>query len=263
MASAPQRGYDDAMAARYDDDWRAIEMARQDAAFYTQLLDRSRGTVVEVGAGTGRLALPVAQAAGSRQVVAVEPSPGMREGFHERLERDPRANVTVVDGHFGRVPLADGAAGYVFSGFRAFQHLLTAGEQLAALYELQRVLRPGGVLAFDLFEPNPELLTSTGWELMVSDDDERGLTRSRYDRREHDRNAQTVTVRMRWEVARPDGEVSRAESSYGVRYLFRYELEHLLARAGLTDYTLYGGFDWTPVDQRIRELIVVARTPTT
>jgi len=246
------------MASRYDRDWRAFELTRQDVPFYCSLVAETEGTIVEVGAGTGRIALPVAQAAAPRRMVAVEPSPGMRDSFAVRLDKTPCPNVTVVDGHFASIPVEDGGAGYVFSGFRAFQHLVTIEQQLEGLAELRRVLRPGGTLALDFFEPDPDLLNDTDWELMVSNTDSHGVTRERYDRREHDRNAQLVTVHMRWEVSHEDVTTTSAESSYAVRYLFRYELQHLLARAGFEAFDLYGEFDRSPVDERIRELIIIA-----
>ncbi len=44
-----------------------------------------------------------------------------------------------------------------------------------------------------------------------------------------------------------------------LRWMYRYETEHLLARSGLTVETLYGGFDRRPFDENSREMIWVAR----
>ena len=44
-----------------------------------------------------------------------------------------------------------------------------------------------------------------------------------------------------------------------MRYLFRHELEHLLARAGFAIDALYGDYDRSPYDDDSPELIVVAR----
>ncbi|MCG0240108.1 MAG: class I SAM-dependent methyltransferase [Firmicutes bacterium] len=93
--------------------------------------------VVDVGAGTGNLALALL-AAGYR-VVAVEPSPGMRAVARAKLTGRP---VPVVPGHFLDLPLPDGAAAAAVSTY-AFHHLPDR-EKARAAEELLRVVRPGG-----------------------------------------------------------------------------------------------------------------------
>ncbi len=44
-----------------------------------------------------------------------------------------------------------------------------------------------------------------------------------------------------------------------MRYFFRYELEHLLVRAGFEEVEIYGGFDGRPYDYVSGEMVVVAR----
>ncbi|HRE92308.1 MAG TPA: class I SAM-dependent methyltransferase, partial [Myxococcota bacterium] len=69
--------------------------------------------------------------------------------------------VEVKDGEFARIPLPDGVLGLVFAAFRSFQHVLEVDEQLAALHEMRRVLRPGGRLALDAFDPPYGMLADT------------------------------------------------------------------------------------------------------
>lgn len=91
-------------------------------------------TVVDVGAGTGKLTR--ALAARGAQVVAVEPLPEMR-AFLERLD-----GVRALAGTAEALPLEDGVADLVTVG-HAF-HWFRAREALA---EIHRVLAPGGALA--------------------------------------------------------------------------------------------------------------------
>jgi len=256
------------MAARYDEDWAGIAMPRQDVAFFVSQASRTRGPVCEVGAGTGRVALPLARelARGEddpRPVLAVEPSAGMRRAFLSALEREPalvRQLLTVVDGHFGAIPAPDASQGYVFSAFRTFQHLLTPDAQLAGLREVRRVLQPGGLLVMDLFDPRFEFLRDHEPAEMVTYETPRGTTVTRYDGQTHDRMAQRVDVSMRWVERDARGRVLADErDGYSVRYTFRYELEHLLARAGFSEVTLYGDFDGRPLGDAPRQLIVAAR----
>ena len=68
------------------------------------------------------------------------------------------ALIDVVAGSFEATSLRTGSQGVVFGAFRSFQHVLTTEAQLAALAECRRILRPGGVLALDLFDPAYHLL---------------------------------------------------------------------------------------------------------
>jgi SAM-dependent methyltransferase len=52
------------------------------------------GTLLDVGAGAGRYAVPIARS--GRRVTAVEPSAGMRRNLEERLQQAGLANVDVV-----------------------------------------------------------------------------------------------------------------------------------------------------------------------
>jgi hypothetical protein len=53
--------------------------------------------------------------------------------------------------------------------------------------------------------------------------------------------------------------VEEAVERYRMRWYYRYELEHLLARAGFEVVALYGDFDRRPFDRDAREMVFVAR----
>jgi len=64
---------------------------------------------------------------------------------------------------------------------------------------------------------------------------------------------------MIYEITEADGTIRRVSERFPMRYLFRYELEHLLARAGFAIDALYGDYDRSPYDDDSPELIVAAR----
>ena len=94
-------------------------------------------TVVDLGAGTGKLTAPLAEAAAGHRVVAVEPAPKMLALLRERV---PAAEA--LEGTAEAIPLPDGGADAVVvaQAFHWFRH-----EE--ALAEIHRVLAPGGRLA--------------------------------------------------------------------------------------------------------------------
>lgn len=106
-------------------------------------------TILDIGAGTGRIALPLAER-GCR-VVCVEPSPAMRRQFELKLvEREGlRSCITLVKGDAASFDLGREFPAAFLSG--SFDHFLTSTEREASLRNITRHLEAGGTLVFDVF----------------------------------------------------------------------------------------------------------------
>jgi hypothetical protein len=63
---------------------------------------------------------------------------------------------------------------------------------------------------------------------------------------------------MIFSVVHPDGHKERLVFAWTLRYFFRYEVEHLLARCGFRVTALYGDFDRAPVRDESPEMIFAA-----
>ena len=142
--------------ARIYDPWSVS--VTEDVGFYVDLA-KEAGSVVELGVGTGRIAVPTAAA--GVPVIGVDSSSGMLEVCAEAAAAAGVAKL--VDLRLGdladppvseRVPL-------VTCPFRAYLHLHTDEERLAALAAAHRLLVPGGRFAFDVFAPGPDDVAET------------------------------------------------------------------------------------------------------
>lgn len=106
-----------------------------------RMLAGCRGRVIEIGAGLGsNFAHYPPQVT---EVVALEPEPHLRGHAMREASRAP-VRVSVIDGHAGNVPFADGE----FDAGVASLVLCTVPDQRLALAELHRAIRPGGELRF-------------------------------------------------------------------------------------------------------------------
>ena len=73
-----------------------------------------------------------------------------------------------------------------------------------------------------------------------------------------DRAAQLLHVTMRYERWRDGRVVANEEARFQMRWFHRFELEHLMARAGFDDVRIYGDFDRSPVGRDSPAFVVVA-----
>ena len=211
--------------------------------------------MLEIGCGTGRVLLPIART--GLACVGLDASPAMLDVLRAK---EPPPNLRTVMARMQDFDLAPERFRLVFSAFRAFQHLYTVEDQLACLACVRRALAPGGLLAFDVFAPDLARLAQR--EEPEHDEgrfpdggDE--IVRVTTVRRHLSTQTQDVTMRLE---RRRDGAVVGAEiERFGMRWYHRYELEHLLARAGFEIVALHGGFDRRAYDGDSKEMVFIAR----
>jgi SAM-dependent methyltransferase len=109
-----------------------------DSAELLSLADFNGKTVIDVGAGTGRLTLPVAEKAAT--VFAVEPVTNLRKYLRDKARARNLENVFPVDGLITEIPFPNQFADVTMGG-----HVF--GEYLKREYnELVRVTKPGGMI---------------------------------------------------------------------------------------------------------------------
>jgi SAM-dependent methyltransferase len=119
-------------------------------------------TVVDVGAGTGRLTLLCA--ARAARVYAVEPAAPMRRLLEEKIRGRRLDNVDVAAGFSDALPLPDASVDLVVSASAFGSDPRRGGE--AGLHELRRVVRPGGRIAI-LWPDDPPWFIARGFRYQV------------------------------------------------------------------------------------------------
>lgn len=117
-----------------------------DSSELTGLVDFTDKVVLDIGAGTGRLAFEAAPTV--RLVYAVEPVGNLRDYLRQKARHLGAENFYVVDGLITAIPFPDGFADVVLSG-----HVYGDDPRPERL-ELERVTRPGGAIV--LMPGNPD-----------------------------------------------------------------------------------------------------------
>jgi len=212
--------------ARIYDPWSRT--VTEDVAFYVAEAVRDGGPVVELGIGTGRIAVPTA-AAGVR-VIGVDASAGMLEVAQEATNLAGVASLVDLRRGDMREPPVTERVTLVTIPFRSLLHMETERDRRAALGAARALLEPGGRLVFDVFAPGEEDIAETHGKWIER---EPGI----WERADWDAETRTLILRVRGE--QDEAEMSLAWLSVG-------EWRALLHETGFDVEALYGWFDRTP-----------------
>jgi SAM-dependent methyltransferase len=240
----------------------------EDIAFYVEEARKADGPCLELGCGTGRVLIPVAEAGVT--VTGLDLARPMISRARRKvaaLPDDLRSRITLGEGDMRSFKLPTQFA-LIYIPFRAFLHLMQAEDQIAALINIRRHLQPGGRLALNFFDPSLEYIVShsgpiggalhTTGETFV--DPRSGHLLVEWATVHYAQHLQRIDQYFIYDEIDARGRVvGRLYRNLQMRYIFRWEFEHLLARCGFEVVSLYGSFNRDPYGQAGQELIWIAR----
>ena len=253
--------------ARYYDAENALKT--DDLAFYSDLvadlLDGQDGPALDVGSGTGRVLLHLAQA--GLRVTGFEVSPAMLARARRKLDvlPDLHNRIAMIEADIAGVQLEERFA-LITVSYHTFMHVRTQAEQLAALARFREWLAPDGLLVIDL--PN-------AGDLYASPDDgsvvlersfvepESGHVVMQQSVSALDRAAQRMDITWIYDEIDEEGVVRRTLAPQTFHCYFPAEMALLLRAAGLTLETFLGDYDGSPFEDGSPRMIVLARAEET
>lgn len=236
----------------------------KDIDFFIDCARRVGGRTLELACGTGMVLVPTAVS--GCDITGLDYSPYMLKKCRGKLDKQPKdvqARVKLIQGNMTNFDTGETYA-LVTIPFRSFQHLLTVEEQKACLNCVYKHLSPHGQLIIDVFHPRPDrLVPNPKYAAEVEDLPETELPDGRKLRRTNrtagfHREQQYNDVEIIYYVTHPDGKKERLVQSFPMRYLYRYEMEHLLALCGFRLVELYGSFDKSELSSDSPEMIFIA-----
>jgi SAM-dependent methyltransferase len=238
---------------------------RGDSDWYRRKAQECGGPVLELGAGTGRITLAIAQDGG--RIHALDADLGMLEALRMKIAAQPsevRERVIAINGDMRDFQLKEKFA-LVIAPFRVFLHNLTEHDQLACLRRVREHLRPGGHFAFNVFHPSLEFMAQHAgalagvwrWTETFQRADGGSLVRSEANR--YDTVRQRVHSQHRYEEFGADGTLRRTFlHRLELAYLYPADVRRLLGQAGFTSVQIDGAFDGRPFENDTDELVIDA-----
>ena len=226
-----------------------------DVPFWLSLAEREAGPVVEWGAGTGRISIPLSAA--GHEVTAVEISDRMVERGKEKSER--------VGWIVGDMRCVDPGRSYglAICAFNSFLCLNSVDDALAFLRNAHKHLVPGGLLGIEVSAFSPEELADPPGGPSQRHDFTRELANGRLDRfsvSHYDESTQLLEMRLFYERYRASGVLeSRRAHDLTIRVVGLSELDLMMRLIGFGVETVYGGFEGQPFSSTSDHLIMLAR----
>lgn len=249
--------YGDTWADIYD----SVHSNIGDISFWVDEARMADGPVLDLGCGTGRVSIPIAQ--GGMPVIGLDNSSAMLKRARAKARRFglTSQNLRFVCGDIRSFSLGQKFPLAIIP-FRSFQLLLSVADQYQALTTIKQHLTPSGKLIVSLFVPDlgylardPSLQTfgrriidySTGHEMLVGE-------QNSYDTFNQVVNARTIIEQL----DKHGNLAQKIYKDYQMRYLYRFETLHLLESSGYRVQDVYGSYNREPLDESSTEMIWIA-----
>ena len=237
-----------------------------EAEFYVEQAVRIGGMTLELGCGTGRVAIPTAMS--GVDVVGIDNSASMLHVCREKMAAvgPLKGNLEILladmrDFAFGR------AFDLITIPYRSFMHLLTVDEQIRCLSAVRGHLSADGVFMFNVWAARPSAvvphLGPTAGNLRFAGRyplDETDMVLVHYCSSVFNEHRQELRENHLVHLVDAEGTVHRTQALSLLRtWTTMREMEHLLRRCGFETQALFGDFDCSPFTARSQEMIWVLR----
>jgi SAM-dependent methyltransferase len=252
------------ITAKYHDGAYAAKQDLVDLPFYLGLAEGSRGPILEIACGTGRVLLPIARK--GIEIHGVDNSLPMLQILKNSLTGEPdnvRQKVSLHEGDMrdfrlgAKFPL-------VIIPFRPMQHMHTVQDQVSALTTAAAHLSETGILAFDVFYPKFEMInTRMGEEVpemeWSSTSDPATIVRRYFRKDSVDKINQIFSFTFIYRTFQAGEQVLEETEDFKLSYFTYPHLRALFVLAGLEPVTEYGSFAKTPLDNTSEQMIFLLR----
>jgi SAM-dependent methyltransferase len=234
-----------------------------DLDLYLALAGRTGGPVLELGVGTGRLAVPLARA--GHAVTGVDLDPAMLERARraaaaaggETLARLEFIEADIVGLHLA----AAGSFRLAILALNTFLALGTREAQRAALGTVADHLAPRGLAVVDAWQPKGEELARFDGRLGLEygrRDPESGRPVTKIASAQHDAARQAVTLTTIYEEGEPGAPADRWVRVDRLRLVSGDELRGMAEDAGLEVERLAGDYDLGPIGPSSERAVLIA-----
>jgi SAM-dependent methyltransferase len=236
----------------YDTVYNSLRTIDHD--FYLRKIKESKGAVLEIGTGTGRFFLEALKE--GADIYGIDVSGNMLRILKNKLSAKEHHRIFLMDAT--EMSLTK-KFNLIIAPFRVFSHVISISDQLQFLDNVHAHLDVGGTFIFDLFVPDPKFVRE-GFKDTVDFDGEyepgKKLRRIVSIVPDLVHQINQVTMKLEWIE---DGTPKEESFHFPMRYFYRYELEHLIARSKLNLEKIYGDFEEGNLTNESKDFVIICK----
>jgi SAM-dependent methyltransferase len=225
-----------------------------DYNYYLDKIIECKGSVLEVGVGTGRIFKDALKK--GADIYGIDVSRTMIDVLRSNIPEESHNRVFVKDARDFNLGVK---FDLIIMPFRTFSHFLDTDDQLKVLNNIHHHLNHEGRLIFDVFNPDLSLMKE-GLENFTDfeDDYEMGKKVKRIVSMETDFAHQIINSKFvfKWDES---NKINSSVWDSQLRYFFRYELENLIRLSKLRLVNIYGDFKEGIITNSSEDFLVVCR----
>jgi 2-polyprenyl-3-methyl-5-hydroxy-6-metoxy-1,4-benzoquinol methylase len=231
--------------------------SKNDLKFYTELALQSGKKALELGVGTGRVAIPLAKA--GITVVGIDNSVHMLKVAKEKLAKENEAvkkHVILKKGNMKNFKLKQSFP-FIYIPASTFDHNITVEEQKQTLSCVSKHLEKNGTFAFDLEQATSDKPKASWWIDRKEVSHGKMVVRSIFTRR--DLIKHICNLNLFYDVYR-NGKLLERYHEYGeVAIISKDEIVELLGKTGFRVESIYGDFDKSKYQEDSARIVLVTR----
>lgn len=242
-------------------DWEnARTLGRRDVPFWRKLALETAGPVLELGCGTGRIAIPLGRV--RQGIIGIDRSEAMLTRARRRVARNKLSRrLTLIRGDIRHLPFPGGTFGAVIAPYGILQSLVRERDLAATLAAVHGALRPGGTFGLELVADLPsweeyrKRVSLKGWKGRKGGAHVTLVETVRQDRARH------LTIFDQEFTERRGRQRRTCRFALTFRTLTVPQMVRRLEKAGFEVRALLGDYRGGPWDERAEVWMILAQRP--
>lgn len=226
-----------------------------DIPFLLEYAKKQKGRVLELGCGTGRVLIPIAET--GMKLIGIDNSLNMLKVAKDKIARKPiyvQRNIELVHARMQNFSLKKKFS-LIICTFNTFMNMTRGQDQLQVLKNVYRHLERNGLFINEIFIPSFTFKDKTSRQEIVKK--ERQMTFKKMGKLRYHYNTQILDVNYTYEKINNKGEVKgRYVHSFQLRYTLYPEMKELLTKSGLEIVDVFSDFDKKPFDGKNKMITV-------
>jgi len=225
-----------------------------DHDFFLNEIKQTSGKILEIGVGTGRFFIDALNL--GADVYGIDISESMVNVLKSKLEKSQHHRISIQNIINFR---CDVQFDLIIAPFRILMHLLEKDDQIKALNNVYKHLKPNGRFIFDTFVPDlKQLIKGLDNKIDFEGEYEPGKKMKRIVSTKPELINQVINInfKLEWEEA---DKIKSEDWNLPLRFFFRYELEHLIERSEFETYKFYGDYHRNVLSEASKEFILICQ----